>query len=79
MSAEPIEAELRAMAHDIRNALFGVSMNIELVVEVTEGSPDPTRDRAIANARTEIARISAIADALTALARRTGERGAPRP
>lgn len=73
-----MEAELRAIAHDIRNALFGVAMNLELVAEVSEGSPEPTRDRAIAHARHEITRIGTIADALTALAARSEARGATR-
>lgn len=65
------EPNLRALAHDLRNAIFGVEMNVELLVDVdpTDGSSSSRmRARAMANVRHELERIGAIANSLTALA-----------
>jgi hypothetical protein len=67
-------AELISIAHDVRNALFGVAMNIDLACEDTGLAADPIRERAIANAHRELARIRSLMDALSELAATGDER-----
>lgn len=74
------ESNLRTLAHDLRNAIFGVEMNVELLVEVdpTEGSSSARmRARAMANVRQELERIGGIADSLAAIAINAAKPNAP--
>lgn len=76
MSA-PEGLDLRTVAHDLRNAAFGVAMNVELIEETAP--TEPLRAQSVANVRHELDRIRRIADTITAFAASLEARGAPRP